>query len=106
VKYLVRLTVKAEQDVDGILRWFQEQRAPRAAQRWLGNLFACINTLESHPQRCAAADESKDLQLPLQELLVGKRHNRYRVIFQVQHRTVYILRVWHSSRDVIRRSDL
>jgi plasmid stabilization system protein ParE len=74
VKYHVELTAKAEWDVDGVLRWFHEQKATAAGGRWLGNIMARIDTLENQPRRCRLADEADDLGIELRELLFGKRH--------------------------------
>jgi hypothetical protein len=40
----VRLTAKAEADVDRILRWFHEERAMAAGERWFSRLIAKIDT--------------------------------------------------------------
>lgn len=106
MKYRVRLTAKAETDVEAVLRWFHEQRATAAGERWFSRLMAKIDTLEAHPQRCAVAAESEDLGLEIRELLFGKRHGVYRILFQIVNRTVHILRVWHTARDRVSQEDL
>jgi plasmid stabilization system protein ParE len=106
VKYRVRLTAKAEADVDGVLRWFQEQQATVAGGRWFSRLMAKIDTLETHPERCGIADESEDLGVEIHELLFGKRHGVYRILFQIEGQTVQILRVWHGARDRVSPEDL
>jgi plasmid stabilization system protein ParE len=106
VKYRVRLTAKAEADVDEVLRWFQEQRATNAGERWFSRLMAKIDTLETHPERCAVAAESEDVGLEIRELLVGKRRGVCRIVFRIEKRAVYILRVWHAARDEISPDDL
>jgi len=106
VKYRVRLTAKAEADVDGVLRWFHEQQATIAGRRWFARLMTKIDTLETHPERCGVADESEDLGLEIRELLFGKRDGVYRILFQIEGRTVQILRVWHGARDHVSPEDL
>lgn len=106
MKYQVRLTAKAEQDVNHILAWFVEQKAISAGQRWFGQLTANVTTLETHPERCALAAEATDLGLEIRELLIGKRYGRYRILFQIAGRTVHILRIWHGARDAASRHDL
>jgi plasmid stabilization system protein ParE len=106
VNYRVRLTEKAEQDVDGVLEWFRDQAAMSAGGKWFAQLMATIDTLETMPERCGLAAESEDIGLDIREILVGKRHGIYRVLFQVQGRTVYVLRVWHGARDAVTRDDL
>ena len=106
MKYRVRLAAKAEADVDGVLRWFHEQQATIAGGRWFARLMAKIDTLESHPDRCAVAVESEDLGVEIRELLFGRRHGVYRILFQIEGRTVQILRVWHGARDRVSPEDL
>ena len=106
MKYRVRLTAKAEADVDGVLRWFHEQQAAVAGGRWFARLMAKIDMLETHPERCGIADESNDLGIEIRQLQFGKRHGVYRILFQIEGRTVQILRVWHGARDRVSRDDL
>jgi plasmid stabilization system protein ParE len=106
VQYRVRLTAKAEADVDRVLRWFYEVRATAAGERWFSRLMAKIDRLEAHPSRCAVAAESEDLGVEIRELLVGKRHGIYRILFQIEGRTVLILRLWHGARDRVSPEDL
>jgi plasmid stabilization system protein ParE len=106
LKYQVRLAGKAEQDVDDILQWFSEQRAPAAGQRWFKQLMASVATLEKHAERCALAAEAEDVGLPIRQLLIGKRQVRYRILFQIVDQTVNVLRVWHSARDAVAGEDL
>ena len=106
MKYQVRLTEKAEQDVASALEWFREQAAMAAGAKWLAQLQAKIDTLETRPARCGLAAESQDLGLEIRELLFGKRRGRYRLLFQIRGRMVHILRIWHSARDSVARDDL
>ena len=106
MKFQVRLTAKAEEDLEIILRWFQEQSAGVAGVRWMAQLMARIATLESHPERCPLAAEAEDLGLEIREHSIGRRRGKHRLLFQIQGRTVFILRVWHSARDAISRDDL
>jgi plasmid stabilization system protein ParE len=74
MKYRVRLAAKAEADVDGVLRWFRDQQATAAGGRWFARLMVKIDTLETHPDRCAIAVESEELGVEIRELLFGRRH--------------------------------
>jgi plasmid stabilization system protein ParE len=106
VKYRVRLAAKAEADVDRVLRWFHEQRVTVAGGRWFARLMAKIDTLEAHPERCGIAVKSEELGVEIRELLFGKRHGVYRILFQIDGKTVHILRVWHGARDRVSPDDL
>jgi plasmid stabilization system protein ParE len=106
VKYRVRVTAKAEGDVDAKLSWFHQRAETDAGRRWFSHLMAKLATLETHPQRCAIASESDDVGDEIRELLFGKRLGVYRIIFKIEGRTVHILRVWHAARDRIKPEDL
>jgi len=106
VTYRVHITDKALADAESILTWFQEQRAMTAGQRWFSTMWKAIDSLESHPQRCGLAAEASDVGRDVRELFYGKRLGKYRILFEIRGRTVYILRLWHSARDAFQLSDL
>jgi plasmid stabilization system protein ParE len=106
VKYRVRLTDKAEEDIDAVLRWFHDQRATTAGDRWFSRLLEKIDTLETHPERCSVAAESEALDLEIRELLFGKRHGVYRILFRIEKRAVYVLRIRHGARDRLSADEL
>jgi plasmid stabilization system protein ParE len=105
-KYHVRITEKAEQDVASVLAWFRNQATETAGGKWFAQLMAAIDTLERMPERCGMAAEATDIGLDIREILVGKRRGTYRVLYQIEGRTVHILRVWHAARDQASREDL
>ncbi|HVC96240.1 MAG TPA: type II toxin-antitoxin system RelE/ParE family toxin [Pirellulales bacterium] len=106
MKYHVQWTVKAEQDVERVLRWFHEQSATAAGARWVNQLMARITTLETQPARCALAVEAKQLGSEVRELLFGKRNFKYRILFRIEDSDVHILRVWHGARDFFTVDDV
>ena len=106
MKYQVRLTASAEQDAEGVLQWFEQQSASAAGTRWFRQLMSRIATLESHPERCSHAAEGEDLSPEIRELHFGKRRGTYRILFQIDGRTVQILRIRHSARDAVSGDDL
>ena len=106
MRYQVRLTEKALQDVEGVLLWFRVQSASAAGDRWFTQIMAAIDTMESFPERCGVAAESADIGREIRELLFGRRLSKYRVLFQIVGRTVIVLRVRHSARDALEREEL
>lgn len=106
MKYRVRLTEKAEQDVSDVLAWFREQSAVEAGGRWFVRLMAHIDKLETMPERCGLAAESEDLGLEIRELHLGRRRGTYRLLFEIRGQVVYVLRIWHSAQDAVSRADL
>jgi plasmid stabilization system protein ParE len=106
MKYRVRLTARAERDVDEALAWLCEQGAGSAARRWHQRILAAVGKLERQPERCPLAAESEDLGIELRELIFGRRQGVYRVLFIIERRTVCILHIRHSARDVLRPDEL
>lgn len=75
-----------------------------------GEVLALIDSGET-PQRptrnfCGVADESEELGVEIRELLFGRRHGFYRILFQIDGKTVQIVRVWHGARDRVSLEDL
>lgn len=68
--------------------------------------MARMDTLETQPERCRLADEADDVGIELRELLFGRRHGMYRILFEIQGRVVHILRIRHTARDSVSGSDL
>lgn len=97
---------RAEQDVDDVLQWFCDQLATAAANRWFDQLMARIDTLEIRPERCRLAAEASEVELELRELLFGKRHGIYRILFVIRDQTVYILHIRHAARDSVTQRDI
>lgn len=104
--FKVELTEKAAADVELVMKWFHDHQATSAGRKWHETLSTALEKLERHPQRCAIAAESQILGEEIRELLIGRRRYRYRVLFQVRHNSVLILRIWHSSRDFLSAADM
>jgi len=105
-KYRVRITLRSLADVESALHWFREQNAEAAGARWFLRLMAAIEALERNPQRYGLAAESAEIELPIRELIVGRRRSAYRVLFEIRGRTVVVLRVWHAARRDVTGQDL
>ncbi len=106
MKYRAQLSAKAERDVDDVLAWLCQQGAIAAARRWYEGLLAAVGSLERQPERCPLAPEAEELGIELRELLFGRRRGVYRILFIVEQRTVNILHIRPSARDVLRPDDL
>ena len=106
MKYHVLLTDRAEQDAEAVLIWFRRQSAPVAGARWMSRLFTTIDRLETSPERCRKAAEADEIGIDIREITVGRRQGMYRILFQIDGRTVHVLRIWHARRDAIKREDL
>lgn len=106
MRYRVRITHKADADIDATLLWFHSSSASAAGEKWLKNLLNCNATFKANPDRCAVSLESAHFSEPIRELLVGNSRFKHRILFQVTGQTVTILRIWHSSRDELTAEEL
>jgi len=88
-KYRVRITAAAQRDVKSIHDYIAEN-APRTADSWIDEL----QTLEQFPTRCAVIPEATELGREYRHLI----HGRYRTIFRVEGRVVWIVRVIHGAQ--------
>ncbi|MGD0947011.1 MAG: type II toxin-antitoxin system RelE/ParE family toxin [Candidatus Binatia bacterium] len=98
MKYTVEVTETAEAELDAAYRWLRDQYSPEYAVRWREGLVEAIGGLEAFPERCALAPEARFFRRKIRQLLYGKRHGVYRLLFEIQKRTVYLLHVRHAAR--------
>jgi toxin ParE1/3/4 len=101
--YLVRITTRAERDLESL---YGEIDAPdsAAARQWYRGLRQAILSLSEAPKRCPVAPENKRLR----HLLHGERPHVYRVIYRVDNRQrqVDVLHIRHGARRKFHASDL
>lgn len=96
--FRVRISARAKHDLDAILRWLLSQEAGDAGLRWFQGLGEAIASLAHVPERCPFAPESASLPYDVRQLLYGRRHHRYRVLFTINGDTVLILHVRHGRQ--------
>ena len=92
-RHRVRITAAAQRDVESIHDYIAET-APRTADAWIGELDRQIQTLEQFPMRCAVIPEATELGREYRHLIYG----RYRTIFRVDGRVVWIVRVIQGAQ--------
>lgn len=103
MRFEVRPTEAALEDVDVIRRWIAEHGAPRNAERWVERILVKLGTLETNPTRCRLAPEADDFEeAEVRQLLFG----RFRILFAVDGKQVLILHVRHGSRRYATREEL
>ena len=92
-KFRVRITRTAEHDIEEA--WtFIAQDSPEEAEKFVSCLEAQIETLERFPERCPLIPENEILGTRYRHLIYGK----YRSLFRVAGKTVYVLRVIDGAR--------
>jgi plasmid stabilization system protein ParE len=83
----------AERDVEEIWSFIPQDSADEAG-RFIARLEEQLTMLERFPERCALIPENEILGTRYRHLLYGK----YRTVFRVAGRTVYVLRIVHGAR--------
>ncbi len=96
--YHVIIQPPAAVEMDKAYLWIVKH-APESATKWFNGLEAAIQTLDSFPQRCPLADESKAFDVEIRQLIYGKRVGAYRILFTVAEDTVHVLHVRHGRRQ-------
>lgn len=91
--YRVEFAESAIADADEIYRYI-EARAPLAAKRRKTRLHRALDSLSAMPNRCPLAPENRHFDEPVRQ----KRLGRYRILFIVHSRIVYVLHVRHGAR--------
>jgi toxin ParE1/3/4 len=101
--YRVRVTPRAEQDLDALYRQIRAADSQVARQWYLG-LRAAMLRLREMPGRCPKTLENKKLR----HLLYGRKPHLYRVIFRIRIKLglVEILHIRYGARRKFRASDL
>ena len=92
-RFRVEITQSAEEDVEEIWTYIAHDN-PEAASRFVLDLEGKVQTLEQFPQRCPLIPESEFLGRRYRHLILG----RYRVVFRISQKTVFVLRIVHGSR--------
>ncbi|HOB98315.1 MAG TPA: type II toxin-antitoxin system RelE/ParE family toxin [Verrucomicrobiota bacterium] len=94
----VHIAGPAAAEIDEATAWIQA-RNPEAARRWYWGLLAAIEGLGRLPHRHPVArTESAHFGLVIRQLVYGKGVGRYRVLYTVTERAVFVLHVRHGRR--------
>lgn len=96
MEYPVEISPRASREAQAIYERIAVE-APRTAEKWYGKLLEKIATLSTLPERFSLTAESESLGWELRELLYGKRHNIYRILFVVREHVVEVLSVRHAQ---------
>jgi plasmid stabilization system protein ParE len=101
--YLVKITLRAEHDLETIYRAINAEFSA-AAFRWFNGLELALLTLDEIPARCPVTPEDPRLR----HLLYGKTPHVYRVIYRIveKYKEVEILHIRHGAKRAFRSADL
>ena len=104
MSYNVELTRRAVSDVDGILGWLGE-RSPQGAAAWHDVWRDVLDRLGDQPTIYGAAPEDADHDADIRHVVFKtRRGRRYRALFTIQGRTVFVLHVRGPGQPTIRKS--
>lgn len=98
MQYEVIITPSAKADIFEINTWFLENKSD-VAESWLWGLSEKISTLSKLPERCPISPESEAFDVVVRQILYGKKPNIYRILFSVQDKNVFILRVRSTKQQ-------
>lgn len=100
MSYEIDFTEQAQTEADEAFEWIA-QYSPEKATLWYFDLMERLDSLKTFPKRCGLALESYEFKEEVRQLLFGK----YRILFQIEDETVYILHVRHSARKTLSPDD-
>jgi toxin ParE1/3/4 len=98
MKYKLIIQPSALADLDDAYRWIAEH-SPASAARLFNGFVAALTSLETMPERCEMAAESRYVGVKVRQLLYGRRGGTYRVLYTVRGREVHVLHIRHAARD-------
>ncbi|MBI5706030.1 MAG: type II toxin-antitoxin system RelE/ParE family toxin [Armatimonadetes bacterium] len=104
--FRIEITPLALADIADCVSHYAVEASPSVAKKWLQGLDLRIESLRKMPRRCSLAPERDDLEFEVRQL----RFKSHRVMFLVEgdkrSGIVIILRVYHSARRPIGRTDI
>jgi plasmid stabilization system protein ParE len=100
--YLVKLTPRAEQDLDRIYARVT-RKAPYRGPQWFDRFEQSILSLSNFPERCTIVPNLSSAERTVRQLLFGRRRYVYRIYFAIFADVVSVLHVRHGARKELRR---
>lgn len=100
MSHRVRLSKRAQLDIDSGHQ-YRLQFSEVEADRWRDWLLDQLEQLRNNPSAYQLADEAEEGDIELHQFVIGKRKNKYRVLFEIRDDEVRVLYIHHSSRGPI-----
>ena len=97
--FRIELAPRAIREADIARDWLEEKASPTIANAWYRELIVAIETLANFPERCPVADESDVFDEEVRQLLFGKKHGVYRILYAIKDDVVHVLSVRHCSQS-------
>ena len=99
----VRLSARAERDLEAAYLWYRAH-APEHADRWYNGFLGALESLERDPASHPPIPEPVN-RAEVRHLLYGRERN-WRAIFVVRGSTVVVLHIRHTSREPLRPDEV
>lgn len=105
--YIVLLTKRAKEQLEGAVRWWAEHRSAATAQRWYDGFLQALLALENNPERCPIARENDAFPYEIRQLAYGLgRRVTHRAVFTIGDNTVVVFTIRHLAREGIAPDEL
>jgi plasmid stabilization system protein ParE len=92
--YSLRVTARAEADLERLYDSLVERRGPDAARIWYELFTVAVERLATRPLTCGLAYEDRDFDAEIRHLLFGfPGSRRYRALFTVRGEEVVVLTI-------------
>ncbi|EJB08046.1 plasmid stabilization system protein [Rhizobium leguminosarum bv. trifolii WSM597] len=94
MKYTVRLSVAARQDVDALLEYLVPRAGEAVAKNYIDRLQTFLEGFQSFPRRGTVRNEIRD------GLRIVGFERSLSIAFSVEEETVYILRIMSGGQEL------
>jgi plasmid stabilization system protein ParE len=104
MKYHIEISSIAESEADRAFLRLSQLISPTKASQWYSGLLKAIESLSKTSKRCPLARENHYFSQEIRQLLYGRGHNSYRILFTIVEEkipTVRILHIRHASQQTI-----
>ena len=102
----VKVSERAEKDVDTIFEWLA-QRSKDGAVRWYHAYLASLQSRPNQAAGCGIAPESEKLNIDLRQILFKTRRGRvYRSLFVITGNAIHMIGVRGAGQDLAGSLDI
>ena len=96
-QHRIILSARAKRDIMTAADWYVQQSTMQLGAEWVLAIEKKIHTLSQFPERCPLVAGKRHKKV--RQLLFGRKHGQYRILFSIEGKTVHILHIQHSARD-------
>jgi len=104
MKYKLIIQPSASVDLEESYRWIAE-RSPARAPGWFNRFIKALTSLQTNPERCEIAPESKSVGVIIRQLLYGRRGGVYRALYTIRGQEVHVLHIRHAAREYMTQEE-